>query len=71
MYFSVGDSLFFGQDISNGIVIDTSCLDISLVKAKLQDSPTIESIKDPLDGYSDTKQTLPYNKEAVLFNGTI
>lgn len=70
MYVAMGDSTFFSQDISNGIAIDYSCLDIKKKEMPLQQPPLIEKIKDPITGYSAEKDITHLIRPSVYFFGT-
>ncbi len=70
MYVAIGDSTLFYQDISNGSVIEESCLTITPVRYILQDQPEIEFVNDPLERYQDFRNYDPYSKVATYFYGT-
>lgn len=68
-YMAMGDSVLFFQDISNGINIDYSCLQISPVKYFLVDPPSIDLFLDPLERYSDQKTYAQISKNPIYFEG--
>lgn len=70
MYVAMGDSTFFSQDISNGIAIDYSCLDIKKKEMPLQQPPIVNKIKDLITGYSAEKDITHLIRPSVYFFGT-
>lgn len=68
-YLAIGGNEIFYQDISNGIVIDSSCLQITKRKSILQDPPRIGILKDPIERYSDSRLYVIFNDTSVLFEG--
>ena len=68
-YVAMGDSSFFSQDISNGIEIEQSCLEITKPKMLLQKPPVIEIIDAPIDRYFDYKIYCSYGNNARDFYG--
>lgn len=69
MYVAMGDDRFFSQDISNGINIEESCLNITEQKTLLQTPPYIDKIKDPLSRYFDNKEYIQYSNDGGTIFG--
>ena len=70
LYIAMGDDLIFLQNISNGINIGQSCLDIKKIKYILREPPVIENVKDPLVFYSDDQDPDTSNPLDTIFYGT-
>lgn len=68
-YIAAGDSVFFTQNISNGVVIEESCLEITDMKSLLCDSPKIRIIYDPLESFCETKFSYQMIKQPKYFEG--
>jgi hypothetical protein len=71
MYVAMGDSVVFCQDISNGIDLIESCLEIEKEDSFLRESPRIGILNDPLARYSDNKILYHIDSEASLFLGSV
>lgn len=58
MYVAMGGKKVFCQDISNGYVINLSCLEISKVKSWLRIPPSFEIFHDPIGCSHDSKYVI-------------
>ena len=69
MYMAIEDNNIFFQDISNGVDIDSSCLEMIKKVYTLKEPPLINYYKDPLERYSGSKQLSILNIQYYLFGG--
>ena len=70
LYIAMGGNVIFTQNISNGINIEASCLDMGKVKMLLREPPIIKKEKDPLDFFSDNQAHYTSTPLDVIFYGT-
>ena len=70
LYIAMGGNVIFTQNISNGINIEASCLDMGKVKMLLREPPIIKKVKDPLDFYSDNRNDNSIQPIDEIYYGT-
>ena len=68
-YVAMGGNRFFSQDITTGVDIDESCLDITVQKPELKNPPLIEKLKDPISRYYDNVIVVAIDRTGVPING--
>ena len=69
MYVAIGGNVFFSQDISNGINIGYSCLNLIKVDMVLQPQPTIDKKNDPIAPYTNNIEFDSHEDIGVYFFG--
>ncbi len=69
MYVAHGGDRFFSQDISNGIYVENSCLDVNYQELLLPDPPKVKKIEDPVSRYSGNKDYILYQYPCEAFYG--
>lgn len=71
MYVAMGGNKIFCQDISNGVCVSGSCLDVTRLDMPLVPQPEYEKIYDPIDCFTDNRIYFFFNESAEFFNGTL
>lgn len=69
MYVAAGDRCFFSQDISNGIVVEESCYQVTKMNSLLFPAPFVNVIFDPVSICSDSKSFVQHQNLNTYFNG--